>query len=351
MGRGIIKDAVPRSIVRKVGPHRIKRTVADYFSLYRSRKSMTKRLTEESRQYLVRQRRKGSSSSQVARDLGITARHVRRLWARFQRTGTTRARMGRPRLCITASRMRLVTWAHRRRPVGVVRTARDLRKNHDISYHAVYRILKKSGSVVPSAAKSRKRKWVRYERRYSNAMWHVDWHEMKDPRFRGLQLVTYLDDASRCVVASQVFTQATSENAVLVLRDAIGRFGTPATILSDNGSCFVGRGGRRKAPPAKAWKATAFEAELLDCGIELINSRPYHPQTNGKLERFHRSIEDEIFHYESLSAYMEYYNEERLHFSLDIDNYQTPLRAFSDKKATDAIREGDPQWMEKDADD
>ncbi len=339
------------SIVRKVGPRRIKRTVSDYFRLYRSRKPMVKRLTDESRRYLVRQRKNGAAPSKVAADLGITARHVRRLWARFLGTGTTRARMGRPRAFATAAQMRLVTEEHGRRPVGVVRTARSLRKSHDISYQTVYRILSKNGSVVHSAAKSRKRKWVRYERRYSNAMWHVDWHEMKEPRFRGLQLVTYLDDASRCIVASQVFTQATSENAVAVLRKAIGCFGTPATILSDNGSCFVGRGGRRKVPPAKSWKPTAFEAELLDRGIELINSRPHHPQTNGKLERFHRTVEDELWHYESLSAYMEYYNGERLHFSLDIDNYQTPLMAFSDKTATDTIRKSDPQWMERDTDD
>ena len=141
--------------------------------------------------------------------------------------------------------------------------------------------MKKSGAVVPSAAKSKKRKWVRYERRYSNAMWHVDWHEMKDPRFRGLQLVTYLDDASRCVMAARVFTQAPSENAVLALRDAMERFGTSATILSDNGACFVGQGGRRN--PKKAWKPTAFEAELLDCGIELINSRPATRRQTGSL--------------------------------------------------------------------
>ncbi len=180
-------------------------------------------------------------------------------------------------------------------------------------------------------------------------MWHVDWHDMKDPRFRGLKLVTYHDDASRYVVAARVFTGATSENAVTVLGEAVKRFGTPATILSDNGSCFVGRRGRRT--PTKSWRPTAFEVELLDMGIELINSRPYHPQTNDNLERFHKSIEDEIFHYESLSAYVKYYNERRLHFSLDIRNRQTPLMAFSDKKATKAIRKNNPKWAEEDLHD
>ena len=137
---------------------------------------------------------------------------------------------------------------------------------------------------------------------------------------------------------------------------------TPANILSDNGACFVGRSGRRKnysssflspppPPPSKSWKPTAFEAKLLDCSIEMINSRPYHPHTNGKLERFFRNMEDEIWHYESMSAYIEYYNEERLHFSLDIDNYQTPLRAFYDKKTDEAIRKNNPKWMEEDTDD
>ena len=89
----------------------------------------------------------------------------------------------------------------------------------------------------------------------------------------------------------------------------------------------------------------------MDKGIELINSRSYHPQTNGKLKRFHRIIEEEIRRYESLSEYIAYYNERRLHFSLDIYNHETPLRAFSAKKATEAIRANDPKWMEVDLND
>ncbi len=83
-------------------------------------------------------------------------------------------------------------------------------------------------------------------------------------------------------------------------------------------------------------------------GIELINSRPYHPQTNGKLERFHRSIEEEIFHYDSLSEYVKYYNERRLHFSLDIDAGERPLDAFKARIATKTIRDDNPNWAEED---
>ncbi len=99
---------------------------------------------------------------------------------------------------------------------------------------------------------------------------------MKDPRFRGLNLVTYLDDASRCIVAARVFPEATSENAVRVLKKAMLKFGTPATpYFLIMAACFVGI---RRKTPTKSWQpTTVFEEELLDHRIELINSRPYHP--------------------------------------------------------------------------
>lgn len=67
------------------------------------------------------------------------------------------------------------------------------------------------------------------------------------------------------------------------LRLASKRFDKPASILSDNDSCFVGQGGRRKEPTGR-WQSTVFEEELLGNGIVLTNSGPCHPQTNGKLE-------------------------------------------------------------------
>ena len=80
--------------------------------------------------------------------------------------------------------------------------------------------------------------------------------------------------------------------------------------------------------------------EFLDRGIELINSRPYHPQTNGKLKRIHRSIE-EIECWDTLFEYVAYY-ERRLHLSLDIKNFQMPLKVFSDKRAAKIIKQSNP---------
>ncbi len=286
----------------------------------------------------------------VAEELGVTQRHIQRLWAEYLKTGKTHVQRpaGRPAGPEPSEEeIQAVLDVHGRKPEGVVHTAKRLRKEGgDISRYRTYGIMKSNGLVTASPAKSRQRKWVRYERLYSNAMWHTDWHIMKDPRMEGLNLITCLDDASRCVTGAALFGEATSENAVMVLRQAVDRFGVPATILSDNGSCFVGRGGRKR--PAGSWTPTLFEDELLALNIALINSRPYHPQTNGKLERFHRSVEDEIWRYASLADYIEYYNTDRLHWALDIDSYETPMRAFHNKAAADYIRRQDPDWMNAD---
>ena len=319
---------------------------------------MRTQLTERAIRYAITQIRRGRPKAEVAAEIGVSARHVRRLWARFRKTGKHHVPLRRGRRAAAPpapGEVQAVLDLHGREPLGVQRTVNALRlAGRFITYYRAYRIMRDNGLVVPSAARSKKRKWVRYERMYANAMWHTDWHEMKDLRFRGFKLVTYLDDSSRCVTGAGVFKEATSENAVRVLRGAVRRFGTPATVLSDNGSCFVGRGGRRKGggrAPSGSWRPTAFEDELLDRGIELINSRPYHPQTNGKLERFHGTVEAEIGHFESLSDYIGYYNERRLHFSLDMASGETPLKAFSSRKATEAIRKNDPKWMERDRDD
>ncbi len=192
---------VRKSIVRKLGPVKIKLTVKDYFVLHRSRKKMTKRLTAKAIRYAMGQIKKGTSSSAVAVQIGVTPRHVRRLWAEFCATGSPHIpRMpGRLATWPSSDEVQLVLDEHRREDVGVLRTAMNLRKDYDVSYAKVYQVMKENGLVVLSTAKSRRRKWIRYERKHSNSMWHTDWHVMKDPRFRGLNLITYLDDASRCV--------------------------------------------------------------------------------------------------------------------------------------------------------
>ena len=342
------------SVVRKLVPPKFKRSIKDYFALYRSghvTKERKVRLTEKTMRYVIRQRQKGKSSSRIAAEIGISARYVRMVWAKFQSTGTIAVlhKAGRPKKAITQDMITEVLDHYTKMPAGVVRLACRIREtNQEISFRDVYSIMKSENMVTPSPAKSKKRKWVRYERRYSNAMWHVDWHMIKDSRLKGRNLIVFLDDASRCVTGFGVFQDATSENATLALRRAISEYTTPAQMLSDNGRCFAGG---KAGGPKKRWTPTAFEEELLANNIMLITTRPYHPQTNGKLERFFRTFESEFVHFDRVDEFMEFYNERKTHFSLDIKNGQTPLKALHDKKVPEAIRKNNPAWMEEDAND
>ena len=309
------------------------------------------RLEKKQIDYVIRECKKGRKTSHIAEEMKVSQRRVQQLWREFRDTGKPHVPQspGRGTVLPSKEQVDAVLNACRVKPAGIARTAKYVRNMGIlISYNLVYKIMKEHGMVTPSAAKSRRRKWIRYERKYSNAMWHVDWYIMKDQCFHGHNLITYLDDASRCVVAAAVFKEATSENTVVVLRRAIEEFGAPAAILSDNGSCFVGV---RRKMSTQSWTPTMFESELLDHEIKLINARPYHPQTNGKLERFHRTLEEELHHFGSMSEFIAYYNERRLHWSLDIDNGEVPLQAFHNRRVPDAIRKSDPKWMERDADD
>ena len=108
--------------------------------------------------------------------------------------------------------------------------------------------MKKHGLVTYT--KSKRCKWVQFERRFSNAMWHADWHIMKD-RLKGFNLIVYLDDASRYVTGYGVSEHATSENPVISLRRTFRYFDRPAQMLSDNGSQFTSR--KRIGKDTKEW--------------------------------------------------------------------------------------------------
>ena len=176
--------------------------LADYFRLHRSEETMKPKLTDKSMRYAIRQLEKGKDTRTVAQEIGVTQRHVQRLWMEYRNGGRMhlQGQPGRPAKPLSPDEVKAVLDAHALDPAGVLRTAKNL-GNH-ISHRRICRIMKSNGLIVSSPAKSRKRKWVRYERLYSNSMWHTDWHAMKDSRMKDLNLIAYLDDASRCVTGA-----------------------------------------------------------------------------------------------------------------------------------------------------
>ena len=307
-----------------------------------------RRLDEKQVKYIIRERKKNTKSSVIAKRMNVTTRRVNQIYAHYVKTGSApiARRIGRPKIEPTQKEIKIVTETYKQKPLGVVRLTKYLHTlGIQISYSTVQKIMIAKGLVSPSLAKRKRRKWIRYERKYSNAMWHVDWHIIKDSRWRNLYLICYLDDASRCITGFGVYQNATADNTVRVLNKAIKMFGAPKQILSDHGTQFTST---RKSEKGDT-KLTLFEEELDKRGITHLLARVNHPQINGKLERFFGTFESEIDHFDDIDEFIDYYNESRLHFAPDIDNGETPLMAFKAKKANAKIREN-PNWAEEDSD-
>ena len=124
---------------------------------------MKPKLTDRAIRYAIRQLKKGRGTRVVAEELGVTQRHVQRLWAEYLKTGKAHVQRlaGRPAGPEPSEEIQAVLDVHGRKPEGVVRTAKRLRKEGcDISRYRTYGIMKSNGLVTASPAKSRQRKWV-----------------------------------------------------------------------------------------------------------------------------------------------------------------------------------------------
>jgi transposase InsO family protein len=139
----------------------------------------------------------------------------------------------------------------------------------------VWRILVRRGLVIAQPRKRPRSSWRSFERARPNECWQIDATKWELANCRGVEIIDIIDDHSRVVVAAKAVPIATAEQAWATFCDAAAHWGLPAEILSDNGAAFV---------------SVLFTTNLHHCQINTINSRPYHPQTCGKIERFHQTL-------------------------------------------------------------
>jgi transposase InsO family protein len=175
--------------------------------------------------------------------------------------------------------------------------------------------------------KGRRKAWIRYEREHSMSLVHLDWHSS---HINGKQMCAVLDDSSRCVLAGGEFDEATADNAIGLIREAISRYGwltDTREVLTDRGSQFYANK-RNKYGEADS----KFESFLEEAKIRHIKSRVNHPQTNGKFEKWNDTYEKNRSRFENFDNFMNWYNNVRYHESLDNDQeLQTPQGAFWDR--------------------
>ena len=195
-------------------------------------------------------------------------------------------------------------------------------KGIHIPHNRIHRFLKEQGLSKEEPRKQRRRKWIRYERRYSNSLWHADWFEKQQDK-----IILFQDDASRFITGYGVFHDATSKNTIQILNTAIRIYGIPKQIMTDHGTQFTSL--PRDTCPIP--KPNEFQQFLKDSGIHHIKSRVKHPQSNGKVERVILTIKQLWNHYHCWDAAVHYYNYKRPHSSLEQGRLRTPYQAFIDK--------------------
>jgi putative transposase len=261
---------------------------------------------------------------QIAKQQGITPRHARRLFARFKESKQPRlGKPGRPLQAVPLQEVAFVKEFYQKQPMGATNMEHVLSVNgQHIPHNRLHRILKQEGLACTQPNKSHRRKWIRYERKHSNSLWHIDWSV-----FQQKQLCAIIDDASRLIVGYGLFDNATAENSVKVVDKAVLSWGCPRQLISDHGVQFTSIERDNCSEPAD----NAFQVRLKKLGIQHIKARIKHPQTNGKLERWWQTARFLTHHFGSLSKAVTYYNEQRPHMSLENGVLRTPLQAFIEK--------------------
>jgi putative transposase len=261
----------------------------------------------------------------IAKIQDITPQWTRELHRRFQETSQYPypRKSGRKPSPISPEEKRVVLETYSSHPLAAVTLEKILvEQNIHIGHNRIHRILKEEGLAKDEPHKQRRRSYVRYERRFSNGLWHADWFEKQNQ-----QIILFEDDASRFITGCGVFRNATSENAVSVFTQAVQMYGIPRQVMTDHGVQFTSLPRSTCATP----RMNEFQQVLKQHGVLHIKARVKHPQSNGKVERVGQTIEQLRKHFSSWEEAVLYYNFKRPHSSLENGRLRTPYPAFLEK--------------------
>jgi transposase InsO family protein len=288
----------------------------------------------------------GLSISQVASKVGVSRQTLHAWLARYEAAGLDGLmdRSHRPASCppqMPADVEAALLELRRSRPYwGPRRLVFELANRRVVpvpSESAAYRALLRAGMIDPSVRDRRSRKWKRWERGAPMELWQMDvvgGFPLADGT--SAKALTGIDDHSRMCVCARLMNRERTRAVCDGLRAALGTYGVPEQILTDNGKVFTGR---FHHPPVEV----LFDAICREHGIEHLLTQPRSPTTTGKIERFHRSLRAEFLNnkptftnlktaQQALDEWVAYYNTARPHQSLNIPSQRsgsspTPRRA------------------------
>lgn len=243
----------------------------------------------------------GISQAEAVRRYGVSKGWVSKLIARYRAEGDTafEPRSRAPKTSPTATPTATIDLVLRLRKqltdtgldAGADTIDWHLRHRHgtELSRATINRILARAGTVTPDPSKRPKSSYTRFEADQPNETWQSDFTHYRLTNRDGTpgddaEIITWLDDCSRYALHISAHARVTAPIVLASFRQAADRHGYPASTLTDNGMVYTvrfagGRGGR-----------TQLEHELRRLGIVQKNSRPHHPTTCGKAERFQQTM-------------------------------------------------------------
>ncbi len=188
-----------------------------------------------------------------------------------------------------------------------------------LGHTTIHQVLRENHACTP-----RKRVWRKYRRfcrPFPNYLWQLDITQVPLQGGDWVFIASLIDDHSRFLLASKCFRQELNTGDVVgLVQDTIHQWGRPRQILTDRGCQFTA---------THSDDPSLFTLTLDALGIRHIMGRPHHPRTQGKIERWHRSLKHEWFAYRAvqdrledvarlLGGWLEFYNFERPHWSLGL---------------------------------
>jgi transposase InsO family protein len=252
--------------------------------------------------------------------LGVTT--VKNWWLEYEAHGAKGLEPKPRRQSKAASAVaEAVVEKKRENPEAGTRRIRDLLARFEaigVSETQVRKVLHEAG-LMPSLPASREREAKpprRFERARPNQMWQSDIFTFLLRKHQRIYLAGFMDDHSRFMVSHVVAHHQKSGLVIEALERGIAQYGSPSEILTDNSRQYT------------AWRGeTEFEEALRQHGITHIKSRPQHPMTLGKIERFWKTLWDEFLSKtvfddfvdceKRLALFIQAYNFQRPHQSLD----------------------------------
>jgi len=201
------------------------------------------------------------------------------------------------------------------------------RKKAVPSVATIWRVLSRRGFVTPQTHKRPRSSWRRFQADLPNECWQADTTHWALGDGTDVEILNVLDDHSRLLVASRAFETTKAADVVVTFHEAAENHGFPASMLTDNGAIFTAESRHGRC---------AMENELARLGITYKHSRPYHPQTCGKVERFHQTLKKHLARQPKpanvvelqvqLDRFRIYYNTVRPHRAI---GRRTPAEAFA----------------------